>query len=380
MRFDRGGFALSWKVFALIIALLGAGGFLFAWSGLFNVAASSGHWPVTQTLLHWVMRNSVRTYALGIEAPKLGRPALVHCGAGHYASGCVSCHGAPGEPQSPIAREMTPMPPRLMHVIHEWESNELFWIVKHGIKYGAMPAWVARSRDDEVWAMVAFLEQLPDMTAKEYQRLALGPEATDRGGAEQASQRSGPPTEILSECARCHGRDGAGRGVNAFPILTGQQETYLYNTLKAYAQGSRHSGMMQPAASGIDDPALRALARHYARAGRDTAAPAGKSADIGGLRRGERIARRGVTDDLVPPCASCHGLKPGPRFAAYPKLAGQHAKYLEQQLRLYQEHARGGTAYSPIMRMIAGNLSEAQICAVAAYYASLNSRKALAAE
>ncbi|MGI8738992.1 MAG: c-type cytochrome [Gammaproteobacteria bacterium] len=254
MRIDRGGFALSWKAFALIIALLGAGGFLFAWSGLFNVGASTGHWAITDLVLHWTMGNSVRTHALGIHAPKLDRPALVNRGAGHYASGCLPCHGAPGEPQSPIALEMTPMPPPLVKRVHEWESHQLFWIVKHGVKYTSMPAWVAESRDDEVWAMVAFLEQLPDMTAKEYRRLALGPEATDKGGAEHA----GPPTEILSECARCHGRGGAGRGVDSFPILTGQQETYTYNTLKAYAQGSRHSGIMQPAASGIDDPTLRA--------------------------------------------------------------------------------------------------------------------------
>jgi len=380
MRVDRGGFELSWKAFALIIALLGAGGFLFAWSGLFNVGASTGHWAITDLVLHWAMGNSVRTHALGILAPKLDRPALVNRGAGHYASGCVPCHGAPGEPQSPIALEMTPMPPPLVKRVHKWESHQLFWIVKHGVKFTSMPAWVAQSRDDEVWAMVAFLEELPEMTRAEYRRLSQGTEATDVEGVKQANQRSGPPTEMLSECARCHGRDGAGRAVDSFPIITGQQETYLYNTLKAYAEGHRHSGMMQPAAVGIDDPALRALARHYARAGRATAAPVGESADIERLRQGERIAKRGAPDALVPPCASCHGLKPGPRFAAYPRLAGQHANYLAQQLRLYQQHARGGTAYGPIMQMIAGNLNASQIRAVAAYYASLNSRKALAAE
>ncbi|MGH8502377.1 MAG: c-type cytochrome [Gammaproteobacteria bacterium] len=371
---------IGWTRLALIIAGLAAGGLLFAWSGLFNVAATTGHWALTEWFLHWTMHNSVRTHALGIEPPPLADPALVHRGAGHYAAGCVPCHGAPGEPQSPIARELTPMPPRLGQRVHEWERKHLFWIVKHGVKYTGMPAWVAQSRDDEVWAMVAFLDRLPEMTPAEYRRLAYGPVATHQDAAGPSAGSAGPPPDVLSECARCHGRDGAGRHVGAFPILSGQNETYLYNTLRAYARGSRHSGMMQPAASGLDDATLRALARHYARAARRTAAPVAESADIGRLRQGERIAKRGAPRDLVPPCVSCHGPKAGPRFAAYPRLAGQHPGYLAQQLRLYKRDARGGTAFGPIMQMIAGNLSEAQIRAVTAYYGSLfrKTNKALA--
>lgn len=377
MRIGRQGFVLSWKAFVLIIAALAAGGLLFVWSGLFNVGASSGHWPVTQWFLHWAMRSSVRTYALGIDPRPLNHAALVQRGAGHYASGCVPCHGAPGEPQSPVAREMTPMPPRLMSQIHDWDTNELFWIVKHGVKYGAMPAWVAQSRDDEVWAMVAFLERLPDMTPGEYRRLALGPAADRAGGGELIASLAEPLDAVLPECARCHGRDGAGRGSGAFPILTGQSEVYLYATLQAFAKGSRHSGIMQPAVSGLEDATLRTLAAHYAKA--EAADTDVQSLTSKLLRKGERIARRGVRSDGVPACAVCHGLKDGPRRAAYPRLAGQYAGYLAQQLKLWQQGARGGTPFGPVMRMIAGRLNDDQIRAVAAFYASLSRQPALRA-
>ena len=88
-------------------------GFLFLWSGLYSVAASRGHWAIMEWLLTFAMRNSVKTHALGIEAPPLDNPDLVTLGAGHFHSGCAFCHGAPGVPISPIAQSMLPPPPDL---------------------------------------------------------------------------------------------------------------------------------------------------------------------------------------------------------------------------------------------------------------------------
>lgn len=375
MRIDRDGFSLRWMGLILIVVALGAGGLLFAWSGLFNVAASTGHWPITEWFLHWAMRNSVQTHAFGIDPPPLADPALVHRGAGHYASGCASCHGAPGEPQSPIALKMTPQPPLLGERVDEWARNELFWIVKHGVKYTGMPAWAARHRDDEVWSMIAFLEKLPELTPAEYRQLAFGPTAGQADGGEALAAVSEPAEtgslqKVLSECARCHGRDGAGRGVGAFPILTGQTEAYLLASLEAYAEGRRHSGFMEPATSGLDAVALRALAAHYADA-EALIAPQGEPADPELLRRGETIATRGVPEGGVPACAACHGPKKAPRRPIYPRLAGQHADYLARQIELFQQEARGGTPFSPVMQIIAPRLSAAQIRAVTVYYASL---------
>ena len=53
------------------IAALAIGGFLFAWSGLYNVAASRGHWGIVEYALAFVMQNSVETRAMAIEAPAL---------------------------------------------------------------------------------------------------------------------------------------------------------------------------------------------------------------------------------------------------------------------------------------------------------------------
>ena len=98
--------AIAW--FAVGATALIAGAFLFAWSGLYSVAASRGHWAALDAILEFAMRSSVRTHALGIDVPDLDDPALVERGAGHFQGGCAPCHGAPGRVSSPIVHAMLP--------------------------------------------------------------------------------------------------------------------------------------------------------------------------------------------------------------------------------------------------------------------------------
>jgi hypothetical protein len=93
-----------------IVALTG-GAFVFAWSGLYDIAASDGHWKIVERFLEFGMRNSVKMNAAGIEAPQLDNPDLIRLGAGHFHRGCAFCHGAPGMPVNPIAKQMLPSPP-----------------------------------------------------------------------------------------------------------------------------------------------------------------------------------------------------------------------------------------------------------------------------
>ena len=135
-----------------MIGLLVAG-FLFAWSGIYNVGASRGHFALVELALSFVMRNSVETHALTVPSPpRLNDPDLEILGAGQFHRGCAPCHGAPGQRPNAIAQSVLPPPPDLTRRRNSWKDSELFWIVKHGIKYTGMPAWSSQDRDDEVWA------------------------------------------------------------------------------------------------------------------------------------------------------------------------------------------------------------------------------------
>lgn len=362
--------AMRWRCVALVLAALLAAGALFVTAGLAPIAADAGHWPVTRALLEFAMTRSVERHAISLRAPPLDDPALALKGAGHYATGCLQCHGAPGVPRAALVRRMLPQPPLLPGKLQGKSPEELFWIVKHGIKYTAMPAWVAPGRDDEVWAMVAFLERFPELTPAQFRQMAYG-ELAEQGGNGRADalaplQRS----SVLDDCTRCHGSAGTGRGNAAFPGLAGQGEAYLLASLEAFARGERHSGIMQPIAEALDARELRALARHFsslAPAGLEGAAPA----DAAARARGERLAMHGDGARRIPACAACHGPGKAARNPLYPELSGQYAGYLALQMRLFRDGGRGGTRYAPVMQRAVADLAERDIRDLALYYATL---------
>src|SRR5690606_2513650 len=116
--------------------------------------------------------------------PALSDPALVVHGAGTYETNCRPCHGSPESPRPPLVpAAMTPPPPNLPRIIARYDNQELFFIVKHGIKFTGMPAWPTQQRDDEVWAMVAFLREMPKLDAPAYRELARGGAPPDTPGA-----------------------------------------------------------------------------------------------------------------------------------------------------------------------------------------------------
>lgn len=346
-------------------------GFLVAASGIIPIKASSGHWPITEWLLKFGMHRSFATHSLGVKVPPLEDPALVLKGATHYDFGCRSCHGSPGTRQPRVAQHMTPPAPDLQPMIRNWNAAELFTLVKHGVKFTGMPGWVAPKRDDEVWAVVAFLQKLPELDRAGYERLVHGeptPTAPIQTLAPTATERP-VPEAVNRSCVRCHGHDGLGRGSSAFPKLAGQKREYLEESLLAYATGRRASGIMQPLAAGLTEEVIRELAAYYA--GLPGGPRAAATTDAALLAQGRDIAENGVPARRVPACVECHGSAGRRTRPVYPLLHGQPAEYLELQLELFRQGARGGTEYAHLMQHVAPHLTAEQSRAVAHYFASL---------
>lgn len=380
-RFLPAGLTLRRLVHAGLVLATAAGalGVIVLVSGVVPIKASSGHWKITRWFLDFAMSRSFSTYSFGIEAPPLDDPALVMRGAGHYEGACRPCHGSVTGALPAIPRAMTPRPPLLPDKVGTWEPSELFAIVKHGVKFTGMPAWPAQQRDDEVWAVVAFLRWMPQLDAAQYRQLSGADFSTSSPPpvADLAEVSGRPPSTVLQTCARCHGLDGLGRGFGAFPKLAGQRVAYLENALRAYATGRRHSGIMQPIAEGLSEEVRRELAVYYAGLPSDASSP--EAQELRSLlpaprwqfsaarqEHGAQVAA-GVVDG-VPACLQCHG--EGPVNRAYPILAGQYAGYLELQLRLFKDGQRGGSEYAHIMRKVVQRLTPEQAAAAAEFFAS----------
>jgi cytochrome c553 len=341
---------IGWKQIAGLVLAGMVAAFLVAWSGLIGVGASTGHWKATDWFLHWVMRSSVRTAAIGTPVPAFTE-GMLPMAAGHFEKGCALCHGSPALPPPASVRNMLPAPPDLKDKISEWSDAELFQVVQHGVRFTGMPAWPVAGREDEAWAMVAFLRRYPQLDAAGYRDLAGF-----------AAARSTTMDSVIETCNGCHAPDRLD-GQSLIPQLAGQSVTYLEQALAAYAGGTRGSGVMAVAIEGLDDEDRRTLARHFAaqppgfghNASRETA-------------RGETLAVKGDPAKRIPACLSCHdktGANP-----AFPSLSGQTEAYLANQLRLFVGKKRGGGPFSALMTQAATNLEDSDIVALAAYFAT----------
>ncbi|PEQ11446.1 cytochrome C [Novosphingobium sp. PC22D] len=301
---------VTWKRAFLALLALAAGGLLFAWSGLFQIAASSGHWAVTDWFLHWTMQNSARTYST-FQTPEDVRDddALVSA-AGHFRQSCAACHGAPGLEPSPEMQAATPPAPDLAATVAHYDDAELFWIVTHGVKYTGMPAWPSLERPDEVRRMVGFLRRLPGMSEQEFAALTEA-----RAQANLPGLRPG----VLATCTGCHGTDGMGRGQPDIPIIAGQRAASLVAALEAYAAGERASGPMQVAAARLSTSEIRALAGHFARMPGLAEIP---------LPGEPALLTRGMPSRQLPACTQCHA--PDKRA---PLITGQRETYIADRLR-----------------------------------------------
>jgi cytochrome c553/cytochrome c5 len=347
---------------AVVVAALGV------ISGVVPIGASSGHWRITAVFLDFAKTRSVWTHSWGVTAPALDDESLVLRGAAHYENACLPCHGGPGRSVPAVMGAMTPPPPELSRRIPRWRSEELFSIVKHGIKFTGMPAWPVQQRDDEVWAMVAFLRRMPGIDPAAYRRLAYG---GSNGEPSPDLPRPGddpPPRAVRDVCWRCHGVNGTGRSPGAFPSLAGQRSAYLYASLRAFRERTRFSGIMGEVAARLSDDEMRESAVYYENLpSRESEAPG----DEASMTQGRSIATRGLPERDIPACVECHGPTAYQKNPAYPKLAAQHAGYLMSQLSLLQAHNRGGTRNVNLMHVFVNRLRPNEIRDVARFYAAL---------
>jgi len=156
----------------MVLALGGvAGGIAFLIGGYYNISATSQHIPVVYQVLTKGLEQSVRFHARDIKAPPLDDKGMVQRGAQIYQTSCVQCHGAPGIAPQGIGMGMQPVPGPLVDANRKWEAQELYWIVRHGIKMTGMPAWEYRMSEEQLWETVAFMQHLPEMKPADYRAM-----------------------------------------------------------------------------------------------------------------------------------------------------------------------------------------------------------------
>jgi mono/diheme cytochrome c family protein len=164
----------------LLTILGGVGAAAFFFGGLFNVAANHPDPGIVDWALIQVRKASIARHATDRPPASLDDPALVQAGALAYAqSGCTSCHGGPGVKPARFSEGLNP-PPNLKKVVNDLLPQELFWVIKNGIKMTGMPSFGAEDPpvpDQKIWTVVAFLKKLSSVSDEDFKAWSTAPPA-----------------------------------------------------------------------------------------------------------------------------------------------------------------------------------------------------------
>lgn len=165
-------------VIAVLILAVPAGGALFIYSGVYNIAGDVPHTKLVFNLVDKFRDESVDAHAKGLTAPAdLTSPTRISTGAGLYGELCTGCHLAPGMKKTDLSRGLYPKPPQLAYGT-DLSPEQEFWIIKHGLKLTGMPSWGRTHSDDEVWDIVAFLKKMPELDPDAYKAAVSAAAAT----------------------------------------------------------------------------------------------------------------------------------------------------------------------------------------------------------
>ena len=164
-------------------------------------------------------------------------------------------------------------------------------------------------------------------------------------------------------CGTCHGPGGQGSNPQ-FPKLSGQNPKYLVQQMFNFKSGARQSIVMEPQLADLSGDDIEQLAAHFSR---ETLIP-NKTPNVALAAAGKKLFLEGNTELGVSACATCHGSQ-GRGGLMLPRLAGQHAEYLEIQLKRFAERSR--TTDQLLMHSIASRMSDQEIRAVSYFLSGL---------
>jgi len=182
--------------------------------------------------------------------------------------------------------------------------------------------------------------------------------------AYSAEPEQTPAMKLVTEqCQFCHGLNGEASSV-IYPRLAGQNKLYLEKQLNDFKSGKRKIDPMNDIAATLTAAEITALAEYF----KQQPIKSHRVRDKELAAVGKYIFNKGNQFSGIAACASCHG-ESGEGSELRPRLAGQHKRYVSNQL--YEFTNRSRTNDNAIMYSIAQNLTELEIEAVALYVSGL---------
>ena len=185
-----------------------------------------------------------------------------------------------------------------------------------------------------------------------------------QGRAEEKADLARAEEIVSGRCFLCHGLEGESASP-VFPRLAGQHADYIAKQLADFKSGKRNSDTMKPQAEELTPAEMKSLGAFF----HSKVVGPRPARDPELLAVGKYIFSRGNQFTGLPACSTCHGVK-GLGTPQLPRLAGQHPRYTEDQLKQFNSRERNND--NAVMHTVASKLSELERNAVAEYIATLD--------
>ena len=140
------------------------GGYAYLTGGHFDTRAVG---PAPSTFERRTANKAVDEWVDG-HAPKQSNPFQatmdnIMDGSMTYDKHCAFCHGNLKEPVSKMRTNFYPHVPQLMTHIPDDPDGNVFYVIKYGVRYTAMPGWDGVLSDDDIWKTVLFIKNSGQM-------------------------------------------------------------------------------------------------------------------------------------------------------------------------------------------------------------------------
>jgi len=147
----------AWTIVVLVVLLIVIAAMRFNLSAL----PEPGHF---ETRLADLSKNFLirRASDHGIPPRPLDVKASVANGGSHYGLDCSVCHSDDGRGQTPLGQGLYPRAADLTSKrVQNHSDQELFWIIKNGIRLTGMPAFGQVESPNHIWDLVNYVRTLP---------------------------------------------------------------------------------------------------------------------------------------------------------------------------------------------------------------------------
>lgn len=188
----------------LTVVAIGSSGALFVvMGGWLPIAAVPPESPIVSNIIHTAYEKSVARAAKDISVPSdYSQPARVLRGAYNFDAMCAGCHTPPGTQASVQVQGMNPRPPALDELLQQRSPEQAFWVIRNGVRMTAMPAFGPTHEDEELWALVAFLQTSQSMGSAEYVDITARARAANASG--DGHNHSHGPSSPHGHAAEAH--------------------------------------------------------------------------------------------------------------------------------------------------------------------------------